>query len=237
MDSLPDRELAEWLLGGTAIGRAKVAFMGLLLLTGALAGREAIARPPVASQVELPKAAKAEATERPKSEKQLATRTDRYGDPLPEGAIARIGTTRFRDSSNVYSVCYSPDGKILASIGSAGVRMWNAVTGKELQNYDRSVSQKEESFPPAGYTRGFFSPDGRRLWLQSSGAWQNSPGQEIYFLEVNSGFRPAVRKAPFDGKDLYLLAPSPDGKFLAISDKSSIRICKTATEGTESVSR
>jgi WD40 repeat protein len=182
----------------------KVVVMELLLLTGTLAaGVGAFASP------------------RP--------RTDRYGDPLPEGAIARIGTTRFRNSSNVDAICYSPDGKILAAIGNEGVRLWDAATGKALQSYDRFASPKDESFPRAGYDRGFFSPDGQRLWLQSSSAWQNSPGKEIYFWNLTPAPERKPRKAPFEGKDLYLLTPSPDGKFLAIGDKSSIRICKITT--------
>ncbi len=36
-------------------------------------------------------------------------RTDRFGDPLPPGAIARIGTERFRRNRPVLSVCFSPD--------------------------------------------------------------------------------------------------------------------------------
>lgn len=189
-------------------GEKAMALMGLLLLTAVLAAQE---------------------PQPPKSAKQHPPRTDRYGDPLPQGATARIGTIRFRNSNNVYSVCYSPDGKILAAIGNEDVRLWNAATGQEIQRYDRHAFPKDDSFPKAGFDRGFFSPDGQRLWLQSSSAWQNSPGKEISFLEVNPGSRLVVRKAPFEGKDLHLLAPSPDGKFLAIGEKNVIRICNIAT--------
>src|SRR5260370_11483489 len=44
-----------------------------------------------------------------------AARTDRYGDPLPEGAIARMGTLRFRHPTGVRSICISNDAKTLVS--------------------------------------------------------------------------------------------------------------------------
>lgn len=190
-----------------AQGKAKGA-VSLLLLTAALA---------------------AKASEPPAVERKPPPRLDRYGDPLPKGAIARIGTIRFRHNSNNSSVRYSPDGKILAAIGYEGIRLWDAATGKVIQSYDRYGSPQNESFPRFGFDRGFFSPDGKRLWLQSSSAGQNSPGKEIYFLEIKPGSRLAARKAPFEGKDLHLLAPSPNGKFLALGERNIIRICNVST--------
>ena len=43
---------------------------------------------------------------------------DQYGDPLPEGVIARLGSGRLRHGHMVQSVDFSPDGTTLFS-GSA----------------------------------------------------------------------------------------------------------------------
>jgi hypothetical protein len=176
------RETATPVLRGMASLPWKTATMLLLTLGLVAAGTGRAQHAETAKQASVSQAPQTMSSAARKAVRQdEKARTDRYGDPLPEGAVARLGTTRFRDSNNAYSVCYSPDGKILAAIGDDGVRLWNAANGKELHSYYRQAVSKDTSFPRAGYDRGFFSPDGQRLWLQASSAWQNSPGKEIYF--------------------------------------------------------
>lgn len=58
---------------------------------------------------------------------------DRWGDPLPEGAILRLGTTRFRSEFYIEFLAVSPDGSRVAAGGSNDAAcVWDAATGRIL---------------------------------------------------------------------------------------------------------
>ncbi len=74
----------------------------------------------------------AEAEEkRPKQERKL----DRYGDPLPDGALMRLGAARLRQPMGCRCVALSPDGKLLVTGGHYSVRLWDAAMGKLLRDF------------------------------------------------------------------------------------------------------
>jgi WD40 repeat protein len=73
--------------------------------------------------------------------KPTAPSKDHYGDPLPEGAVARLGSIRFHHEGGLIAAAFSPDRQMLvvagfknAHIKQAGlsVRFWDTATGKEL---------------------------------------------------------------------------------------------------------
>jgi hypothetical protein len=58
-------------------------------------------------------------------------RTDLSGDPLPDGAISRLGAIRLNHGARVGGVAFTPDGKSLLSFGGNGIaRVWDPSTGK-----------------------------------------------------------------------------------------------------------
>jgi RNA polymerase sigma factor (sigma-70 family) len=61
-----------------------------------------------------------------------AARTDGHGDPLPDGAVARLGTLRFNHGADLSFLVFTPDGKTILSVGRRLVRLWDAATGAEL---------------------------------------------------------------------------------------------------------
>jgi hypothetical protein len=53
---------------------------------------------------------------------------DRFGDPLPEGAVARLGTINAHPG--VRSIAFSADGKELITTGDSDLRYWDADNGR-----------------------------------------------------------------------------------------------------------
>ena len=79
---------------------------------------------------------------------------DAHGDPLPPGALLRMGTQRLRHGGALKSLAWSPDGQTLA-VGSGGldfaVRLWDVATGKEIRAFEKQQT---------GFFQVAFSPDG-----------------------------------------------------------------------------
>jgi WD40 repeat protein len=85
---------------------------------------------------------------------ETRSRTDLFGDPLPPGALARMGTIRYaRGDSTMGNPVLAPDHKTFATVSritpygpGCVVCLWDAATGKELHHLDNSDFEPYEAF-------------------------------------------------------------------------------------------
>jgi WD40 repeat protein len=128
--------------------------------------------------------------------------TDANSDPLPAGAIARIGGLRLRHTGEVSALAFSADGKRLASVSQDDtVRLWDVASGREVRRI--ALDGKLELVGQ----RLAFSPDGKQLGFTSQGqairVWDAATGKETHRLEGPNpkGAAPVLAFSP-DGKSL-----------------------------------
>ena len=192
------------------------AIWGLVLVLGACAGagawaysgqRDEPAALPEASPASSPlDAAKCETSSEPAR--------DRFGDPLPAGVLARLGTVRMRHSHPISGVVFSRDGKsILAADLFSGVHVWDVTEGKEVQRFITNDSRCEHLA---------LSPDGRTLAVNLIGT--------VQLCDPSTGR--VFGSLPQENVNLYgNLAFSEDSSLLAtvIVYKKSVRIWDVAS--------
>lgn len=132
-------------------------------------------------------------------------RSDCYGDPLPQGAIARMGTIRLRDYA-ISQVAFSPDGKLLASCSWGGrLRVWDMATGKEMH-----VFAAHQDY----YGSFAFAPDGKTLVARGT-------DRMIRFWDLATGKLIRTFQAP---EHVHKIALSPNGKNLAMIGEKTARL-------------
>jgi RNA polymerase sigma factor (sigma-70 family) len=130
--AVPAATLAEGVIEMMFVARLRswVAVVLLAAGVGALTHLALAGRPPGESRVGPAEAAGKEAGK------------DQYGDPLPKGALARLGTRRWRHGgiaqhgNAVFFVGFRAGGKQLISAGGDGrFRVWDTETARELRNF------------------------------------------------------------------------------------------------------
>jgi WD40 repeat protein len=180
-------------------------------------------------------------------------RLDGDGNPLPEGAITRLGTTRFRSQQERPYFLVSPDGRTIALEDQFRVALLDASTGA-VRHYlsERTACSKPLAFSADGRLLATLSCSLSEAWLR---VWDTTTGHElwshreleitpisghfsadgktfltlhseeaVYLWEARSG--KTLRRLPLVSQStLFNTALTPDGKRLAAPlDRCTIRV-------------
>lgn len=177
------------------------------------------------------------------------SRVDALGDPLPDGAIARLGTTRMRHFSMPQHYCsgigcmvWSPNGKMIAttsyelvslsnrrtiSFAEIGLeaKLWEAATGKPLAPLENNTRYGPRVIR--------FSPDNKMLVAAARNKivlWDVATGKEIGQL---LGHQEEIDAFAFQDGGKTLVSVARDGAvtWWNLADRKSIRQWRLVANG------
>jgi len=179
-------------LVGTGAG---VAYQALGVRESASAAQVAVDDKPVPKAASLP--------DEPK-------RPDPPRDPLPEGAVARMGTLRFRQGGSIAALAFSPDGKRIATAGGEKqpIRLWELDGGKELQRLGTEMGR---------VSRVLFSSDGKFLVSAEEGPRAFRIDYKIWQWDIAT--RKDLNNFTLE-QSASALVLSADNRYLAAADLS-----------------
>ncbi len=182
----------------------------LVLILGLLSGSAGIA---VLQKAAVPEAPKVERDDREEPK-----------EPLPAGAVQRLGTLRFRHGDPIRCIALGADGDRVISVAGKCVYVWDLATGKERRRF---VGHEDEVNAVA------CSRDGKRIASLSVDGkiilWDAATGKELRRILAHTPSKNQVLRS-WQMPGFPALAFTPDGQqLISRGSDNSIRLWDTAT--------
>jgi WD40 repeat protein len=149
-------------------------------------------------------------------------RVDGLGDALPERAMRRLGTSRFRHGNQIMALACSADGRTIATGGMREIRLWDSASGCL-----RKILRTDE------YVFGLgFSADGSQLVSAGTAVTGhgNAPRLVIWDTARGKPLRTVTHNGAGSNRWVRSAAITADGKTVAMScDDGSVQIIDVST--------
>jgi RNA polymerase sigma factor (sigma-70 family) len=183
---------------GSALAVAASLFFGVVLVEAGTADPPKQADPPAKS----------------------SAKADAAGDPLPDGAVARLGTLRFNHGDGLSGLLYAADGKTVVSVGRERARVWDAATGAELSAFDLEPVSWDQQVA--------LTPDGKTLIFL--GQEFNGDPLQVFDLTTGKEVRRATLRVKRSEISVYRRnAFSPDGSRCALHTPKQVHVFDVQT--------
>jgi RNA polymerase sigma factor (sigma-70 family) len=208
--------LAQGALQAMSMAKLKAAVALVLMLGVFAAGAGGTVRWTLAEKPVEPLAT----AQAPKVETVRTERKDSYGDPLPPGVVARMGSVRLRHFRS--HIAFAAEGKTLISVGpDYRVCAWDVATGRLIR--DTRVDRR--------MTHGFLYFDNAALSADAKLlALNDVEGNALYLHDTGTGEERG--RIPFGGNMDLHFSFSPDGKTLGLwvpTSNKAIRLWDVST--------
>jgi WD40 repeat protein len=137
-------------------------------------------------------------------------------DPLPKGALLRLGSGGMWHPGQAVALAVSHDGKTVASLASdRALRLWDVSSGKKRGVLADAVPLMTPGGRPTTRYSAFlcFSPDGKTLAVGNG-------GQDLHVWDL--GTKKILQKISLKGNQIRAADFSPDGKTLALACNDNV---------------